>query len=460
MNIENRWQVGDKIGGLYEVRQIFGGEGKSGMGIVYICYNHKHKSPYAALKTFQEKFLFDKEVQKLFEHEGLIWVELEKYPYIVCARWVTKLEGRLFIVLEYISPDKQGRNTLTQHLGQLTLPEILKFSIQFCYGMEYAYSKGIDSHCDIKPDNIMITADQTIKITDFGLAKAFQATELKEDIISQEQNPSLSIFQNKGTQICGTLPYMAPEQFDGYANKRSDIYSFGIVLYQMMTNGRLPFIGRTTQEWERLHKYEKISIISSPLAPVIQKCLEKDIDQRYQCFILLREELQDLLLKETGERLIPPQKEELENWEWSNKGIALTNLGRYHKAISCFDKAIELDPQDAISWSSKGGVLDSIFGRCQEAIACHDKALELNPRYATAWYNKGNALGRLGRYIEAIRCCDKALELNPRYADAWFNKGCALSYLGKRQEAMRCYDRVLKIDPNHRLAQVYKMRCL
>jgi serine/threonine protein kinase len=449
-----RWQVGDKIANRYEIYQILGGEGKSGMGIVYICYDHQHKTPYA-LKTFQEQYLFSEESQRLFEREALIWTHLERYPYIVRAMWVERLEGRLFIILEYIAPDQQRRNNLTHYLGNLTLPEILKFSIQFCYGMEYAYSRGIDCHRDIKPDNIMITSDKTAKITDFGLTKAFQEMEIKEDIISAEKRPGLSIFQTKqGKRGCGTLQYMAPEQFDGYADKRSDIYSFGITLYEMVTGGQLPFIGKgrtdeeLQQDYERLHRYGEIPPLSSSLFPIIQKCLEKDPDKRYQDFISLREQLQQFLLKETGERITPPKKEELEAWEWYNKGFALANLGKYNEAIFCCDKALQINPRNAEAWNNKGFALDDL-GKHNEAISCYDEALRIDPRNATVWYNKGNALRGLGKSQKAITCYDEALRINPRNAEAWNNKGFALGNLGKYNEEISCYDEALRINPRN-----------
>ena len=174
-----KWQVGDRIATRYEIYRILGGEGKTGMGIVYICYDHKFKTPFA-LKTFRGKYSLSEQSQKLFEREALVWTELGRYPFIVRAYWVEKIEGRLFIVLEYVAPDTEGRNTLTHFLGNLSFAEIIKFGIQFCYGMEYAYSKGIKVHRDIKPDNIMITQNKTVKITDFGLAKPFIESEISE----------------------------------------------------------------------------------------------------------------------------------------------------------------------------------------------------------------------------------------------------------------------------------------
>jgi|GEM_PF-1650934 len=443
---EKKWRIGDKIAGRYEIYQILGGEGKSGMGIVYICYDHKDQMVYA-LKTSQERYLLFEETQKLFEREAIIWTELEKYPYIVRAFTLDMLEGRLFIFLEYVNPDAQGRNTLTHYLGNLSYPDILKFSIQFCYGMEYAYSRGIDAHRDIKPDNIMITADKTVKITDFGLAKAFQGLPLKEDIISAGESSGLSIFQTKqGKWVCGTLQYMAPEQFDGHADKRSDIYSFGIVLYQMVANGKLPFIAKTQQEYEELSKSVAPPYISSPLfSAIIQKCLEKNPDKRYQSFSLVREKLQDLLFRETGERITLPQRQELNAREISSKAGSLQTLGKYDEAILCYNKAIQLNPVDFLSWNNKGVIL-AVLGRDQEAITCFDEVIKINPKFAVVWYDKGNILAKLGRHNEAIELYDKAIGIDSKFAEAWGNKGSLLNSIGRHHEAIICCDRAIEIN--------------
>jgi tetratricopeptide (TPR) repeat protein len=318
--------------------------------------------------------------------------------------------------------------------------------------MEYAYSKGIDAHRDIKPDNIMITPDKTVKITDFGLAKAFSEMEFNEDIISSQEHSFLSIFQTKaGKRVCGTIPYMAPEQFDGYADKRSDIYAFGITLYQMVTGGKLPFVGRTIQEWERLHKQEKIPVIISKLFPLIQKCLEKNLDKRYQSFGYIKNELQDFLFENTGEKLTAPDPEKLETWELSNKGLAFHNLGKFELSISCYDKTLAINQKNAATWMNKGNALTSLF-KYQEAIACYDKAIEIDPKDASIWYNKGYVLDDLDRYDEALLCYDKAIEIDPALVLAWIGKGIILRKFGKYQEALICYNKAIAIDSKSALA--------
>lgn len=471
----DNWKIGDKIANQYEIYKILGG----GMGIVYVCYDHKNQNP-VVLKTYQEKYFYSNERQKLFEREALLWTELDKYPYIVRAYWVEKIEGRLFIVLEYIAPDKQGRNTLQNYLTTLSLSETIKLSIQFCYGMEYAYSKGIKVHRDIKPQNIMITQDMVVKITDFGLAKAFDESEIKERDINN--HIALNVYKTQHGIRGGTLPYMAPEMFDGVADVRSDIYSFGIVLFQMALNDEETYTAESVQEFEEYHKMAKTFESSSPLTKIINKSLEVDPANRYQSFGELREELEKLLLHETGKSFIPLTAEKFSSWEWYNKGYSLASFDRYEEEIACYNKAIKINPQNAEFWYNKGCALINIkqyqeaiicfettirispshvdawinqgiawryLSQYKEALKCYEMSIRLNPNQDVAWSNKGTVLDLLLKFDDAIVCFNEAIRINPRYADAWYNKGVALKNLGRYEEAKTCYDESIRLQSGH-----------
>jgi len=162
------YKKGDLIGQKYEV---YGVLGRGGFGIVYLVYSHETGDVYA-LKTFRDEYFQDGEIRELFRREANVWVHLERHPYIVRAYFVDEVEGRLYIAMEYIAPNKQGLNSLEGYLERQPpdLAQSLRWTIQFCHGMEYAYSKGVRCHRDIKPDNIMISTDKTVKISDFGLA--------------------------------------------------------------------------------------------------------------------------------------------------------------------------------------------------------------------------------------------------------------------------------------------------
>jgi tetratricopeptide (TPR) repeat protein len=134
--------------------------------------------------------------------------------------------------------------------------------------------------------------------------------------------------------------------------------------------------------------------------------------------------------------------------QWIHNGADLYSLGRYDEAIECYDKALELNPQDADAWSGKGGCLMTM-GRYEEAVNYYNTALEINPQHTMAWSGKGGCLICLGRYNEAIECYDKALELNPKDALAWHSKGSCLMSLRRFRQAIECFDRALKISPQY-----------
>lgn len=131
---------------------------------------------------------------------------------------------------------------------------------------------------------------------------------------------------------------------------------------------------------------------------------------------------------------------------WFNKGVSLDSLVRYEEALSCYSKAIVLDPEDAGAWNNRGNSLNNL-GRHEEALNCYDKAIELDPEYPGAWNNKGNSLNGLGRYKEALSCLDRAIELDPEYLFAWINKGHALNSLGRYEEGLSCYNKAIELHP-------------
>ena len=209
------YKKGDFIGTKYWVYDVLG---MGGFGIVYLVYYHEAKSVFA-LKTFREEYLEDREAQERFKKEAKIWIDLERHPYLVQAYLVEEISGRLFIAIEYIAPDEDGLNSLDGYLRHKPpdLAQSLRWAIQFCYGMEYVYSKGIRAHRDIKPANIMIGQDKTLKITDFGIAGAIgqaRISGIRMDIRNNTVGFSCQTVEGSGF---GTPTHMPPEQFTNAA---------------------------------------------------------------------------------------------------------------------------------------------------------------------------------------------------------------------------------------------------
>jgi tetratricopeptide (TPR) repeat protein len=332
--------------------------------------------------------------------------------------------------------------------------------------MEHAHLKGIRCHRDIKPANIMIGSDSTVKITDFGLAGALGMSKAVSGIRLNVQQGvvGLSGQTMEGTGF-GTPTHMPPEQFTDAAScdERSDIYSFGVVLFQMASGGRLPFVAQLPKDaseaesarfWRtmhRLHADHAVPVVVSPLFPVIRHCLEKDPRERFADFAGFRLELVELLLRETGEAVVVPSQEDLAWWEWGNRGLSFSRLGRHEEAIRCYDRVLGAGPREKRSLNNKAVSLNDL-GRHAEALKCLAEALELNPGDPGALTNTGITLNHLGRYQEALERLDQALDIAPKATAALTNKGICLDNLGRTDEALRCYDMALAIDRNCQLA--------
>ncbi|MBF0608313.1 MAG: tetratricopeptide repeat protein [Magnetococcales bacterium] len=356
------------------------------------------------------------------------------------------------MICEEVAPDESDKNTLGHYLKSgLSLEQVLTWAIQFCRGMEYAFSRGVVPHRDIKPDNIMITSDKTLKITDFGLAGTWNDDDslCKLNELAHEKKEGFT-FIRKTVQgvVCGTLPWMAPEQFGGITDVRSDIYSFGIVMYQMVNGGILPFCAKTQAEWEDLHKTSQPSGIDSRLAPVIYKCLEKSPDRRYSGFGELRADIEDFWAGEFSETAIPsvPIITELEAWEHVNKGASLSTLGLIDEAIAQYREAIRIKPDYATAHNNLGNAL-SAKGLIDEAIAQYREAIRIKPDYADAYYNLGIALYANGLIDEAIAQYREAIRIKPDLADAYYNLGNALKAKGLIDEAITAYENFIRYAP-------------
>ncbi|MHC4503110.1 MAG: tetratricopeptide repeat protein [Planctomycetota bacterium] len=438
-----QYRKGQSIAGRYEVHYVLG---EGGFGTVYLVYSRRTES-VLALKTLRDEFLRDDRVRTRFRKEAELWVAMERHPNLVRAYFVDEVDGRLYIAMEYVARNERGVNTLKGYLrrGALPLERACRWAIEFCHGMEHAHSRGIRCHRDIKPSNVMIAQDGTLKITDFGLAGVLEFAGAQEGA-------------GDGGVGCGTPTHMSPEQFTdaAHCDERSDIYSFGVLLYQMASSAkssarsprRLPFFtppprSRTLADLQRywaaiyrLHKDAPVPPLDSPLFPAIERCLRKEPARRYQSFGELREDLEKLAVCHVGPVAEIPASRSLEDWEWINKGASLHNLGRYEEAIRCFDEALSLDPECAGAWSNKASALLAMR-RFGEALGCSSNALDLEPENAAALLGKASALLGLGDPGEAIACIERSVELDAEAAEAWKVRGDILDELGRQSPELR-----------------------
>ena len=249
---------------IAERYEILGKIGTGGMADVYKAKDHK-LNRFVAVKVLKAEFREDTTFIRKFRSEAQAAAGLT-HPNIVNVFDVGDDEGLYYIVMELI----EGI-TLKEYIskkGKLSIKEATSIAIQVSMGLETAHSHGI-VHRDVKPQNIIISTDGKVKVTDFGIARAASSNTISSNVM-------------------GSVHYSSPEQVrGGYSDEKSDIYSLGITLYEMVT-GKVPFDGDTTVAIAIKHLQEEMVAPSvyTPELPysleqIIYKCTQKSVDRRY-----------------------------------------------------------------------------------------------------------------------------------------------------------------------------------
>ena len=271
MIIAERYEIVSKIG-------------TGGMADVYKAMDHK-LNRFVAVKVLKPEFREDATFVKKFRSEAQAAAGLT-HPNIVNLFDVGDDEGVYYIVMELI----EGI-TLKEYIskkGKLSVKEATSIAIQVSMGLEAAHSHGI-VHRDVKPQNIIISTDGKVKVTDFGIARAASSNTISSNVM-------------------GSVHYSSPEQVrGGYSDEKSDIYSLGITLYEMVT-GRVPFDGDTTVAIAIKHLQEEMvpPSVYSPDLPysleqIIMKCTQKSVDRRYNKMEDVIEDLKHSLIDPQGD---------------------------------------------------------------------------------------------------------------------------------------------------------------
>lgn len=263
MENTNDKYIGKILDDRYEIIELIG---SGGMANVYKALCHR-LNRYDAVKIMRDETAANTELRRRFRAESQA-VAMLSHPNIVSVYDVSHNDDVEYIVMELIDGI-----TLKQYLQKKSVldpAEVLDFTIQTAKALEHAHSKGI-IHRDIKPQNIMLLKDGMIKVADFGIASLENTVE-----------------ENNGETV-GSVHYIAPEQARGEApDARSDIYSLGIVMYEMLT-GRLPYVGNSDVEVAVKHMNtdpvtprDIVPSIPEELERICLKAMNSNIDERYQ----------------------------------------------------------------------------------------------------------------------------------------------------------------------------------
>jgi serine/threonine protein kinase len=517
MVFEVNSMIGKEIGNY----KIEGFLRRGAFGSVYRA-RHTYLTRIAAIKMLhaqfdtqedREQFLKEAQFLATLEHRYILpiydfGIYREEVPYIVTQIASHSLRDRL---------DSQKPDLLP-------MEEVLSILSQIGEALTHAHTYGV-IHRDLKPENILFNAKGEVLLADFGVATTL---------------PTAGSSRHVRT-IVGTFPYMAPEQFDGMASRRSDQYALGCIAYELFT-GRVPFSGTDLLSWMVKHTNEQPKSLRerNPQLPVyieqaILKALAKNRTDRYadiSDFIEALHRPTSNLSRDVQEGVppIPPEKfpptgtpfkdkcpycgaevrpeenscpncrnqlnltnrasdqhmpgvtvgtrfmptlpgqmpiEEVPfpgnstveaqsssipillpshktKEEWLEEGDVHYRAKRYQEALAAYKRAIQLDPQNAQAYRSKGNSLRRLR-RYEEALAAYNDALNITPDNAAIWNSKGEVLYKLERYSETLDAYEHSLAINVKDAFIWTAKGNVLYKLEHYEEALVAYNRALTI---------------
>lgn len=274
--------IGRVLGGRYEILEAID---SGGMAYVYKALCRKTNNT-VAVKVLKGKFSDSAEYVKRFKKEAEAAFSLD-HENIVRVSDIGCEDGIYYMVMTYIPGSTL--KALVEKNGAIPEREAILFSVQICSALSAAHKRGI-IHRDIKPHNVLLDDDHTVKVTDFGIAK------------------SLSTSQDEENEVIGSVYYVSPEQARGEAvDARTDIYSLGIMLYEMLT-GELPYTGDQTVSVALKHINEKITApivkntsLSKSINNIVLKATSKNKKDRYRSMEAFKEDLVRAIVDTSGD---------------------------------------------------------------------------------------------------------------------------------------------------------------
>jgi serine/threonine protein kinase/Tol biopolymer transport system component len=344
--------------------------GAGGMGEVYRAVDTKLRRE-VAIKILPPKFAADPSRLVRFEREAHLLAALN-HPNIAAIYGLEHIDGIRFLVLELVEGP-----TLSERLksGPMEVGEALGIAAQIAEALEAAHEKGV-VHRDLKPGNVKITPAGKVKVLDFGLAKALGDPEPASASSNPEAQSTATLQETKAGVVMGTAAYMSPEQAEGKpTDKRSDVWSFGVVLYEMLS-GKRCFEGKTTSHvllhvLEQEPDWEKFpGTVSIAVRHLLERCLTKDPALRLRDIGDLRLQLQAMKKAPASVPAQVPGPARKSSWLWPVvaagmivAGAALALWAPWRKPTPTQAVRFEVGPSEKMAFINQAAMAVSPDGR-------------------------------------------------------------------------------------------------
>jgi len=417
--------IGSEIGRYHILEEI----GRGGLGIIY-----KAEDPVllrnVAIKILPPTLVSETESRDRFIREAQAAAKLN-HPNILGIYDINEHEGMYFVVFEYAPGTTLEAKMEKQPVFELNAAA--EIFVPVLEAIDYAHQNNV-LHRDIKPANILITDENHVKVADFGLAWLESEQSLNET----------------GTAL-GTFAYFSPEQTRGERlDRRTDIYSLGVVLYQMLT-GKLPFTADNPAALIEAHLTQEPvppSKSNRAISPAVEACilkaLKRNPDDRYETVTEMIEAFTKGVYGEARMPSISPT----EAAEYNTRGSTFYKQGNLDLAMAEWEKATEKDPYNALIHNNLGTAYDGL-GKVDLAVSEYEKAVQLNPNNFVAHYNLGSAYYRVGNLDSGIAQYKTVVALNPKFAPAHYNLGNCYYKKGDFDQAVAEWQNTLANKPDH-----------
>jgi serine/threonine protein kinase/Tfp pilus assembly protein PilF len=462
------YAVGDAICDDYVVRLPLG---EGGMGEVYLV-EHSSSGDLRAAKVMRTRDSATSAALVGFRQEALSLLNVGTHPFVVQLFDIREEAKDIVLLMEYVAP-VSGCTTVEDFITRnqdYNDRLIGAWAVQFCVGMEHALTCGIAAHRDIKPTNLLIGSGAFLKIADFGLALAFSRHPIFVDDAPKRASHLQWLKSADGRRTCGTPGYVAPELFfGGKASPKSDMFSFGVTLWQLAARSSASPYGITFNGDPSEYQYailEKVLAhdverIESPYFGVIRRCLAPDPAERYTDFPALREAIKSAAkfanVPAMDFIVAPGFRGRFE--DYVNRGRSYLVLGRYERAQWILDEAVKHDPNSHAALVARAEALTH-RGELVLAIRAYEDALGLDPEAVAPLTGIAFAWLELGRPAQARAALDQVLSRQPSNLDALLLLARVLSTEGDHNAALKGVESVIAADPKDWRAHEYRGRAL
>ena len=354
------WEIGQTIEGIYRITDILG---LGGMGAVHKVH-HLGWGMLLAVKSPLARILEKRNGPENFKREAETWVNLPLHPHIVSCYYVRRILGMPRVFAEFVDggslSDRIKNGELYEGGPGESIARILDVAIQFAWGLDFSHEQGL-IHQDVKPANVMLTNEGTVKVTDFGLARA-QAMDPSE---SDDQGGTIMV------DMAGMTPaYASPEQASGRTlTRRTDIWSWAASVLEMFTGEATWPIGAAAglaleeyltsgQAAEDDYPDEPPArpLMPDELAELLRECFREDPDERPRNLKTIAERLISLYEKTVSApypRIQPETGQDAPD-HLNNKALSLFDLGRETEAVELLDRALEIEPHHVMAAYNRG----------------------------------------------------------------------------------------------------------